>query len=432
MTVYAARQTQAPTIDFIVTGVPGLRQALLDAGITATTPEEILDFLRTHASLIGGGIITDLSLNLAPVRMEYGGTFKWTVRRNLLSLDLGYRAVDDERIVGHVKSSVASANAVLHLTRTTTIDLTGSLLETRNPGSTLRSPLIAVGLRQQIGNVPDFLNHFQEHGWIKGVVFIDDDNHAAGGVAGVTVILDGVHQTRTNSSGSYYFHAVPKGKHLVEAHYQNSGAFVFTTAPQIETEENTVVDFGIKARKALLFGTVHNDAGIPLGQVVVRLEGLNSEQIRTSGSGSYSFNLKDSGTYTVTLDISSLPPDYDLLSVASGTAKAEINEPARIDFVVRALRSIHGTVRCTGAPLDRKKVSMYVDGTHLAIAIDQNGKYKISDLTGGRHELTLSYGAIRIKSGVELPWEPANLDNIDFEVCANDPSVRLRTVPVVH
>jgi hypothetical protein len=428
MTVYAARQTQAPTIDFIVTSVPGLRQALLDAGIAATTPEEILDFLRTHASLIGGGIITDLSLNLAPVRMEYGGTFKWTVRRNLLSLDLGYRTVDDERIVGHAKSSVASANAALHLTRTTTIDLTGSLLETRNPGGTLRSPLIAVGLWQQIGNVPDFLNHFQEHGWIKGVVFIDDDNHAAGGVAGVIVILDGVHQTRTNSSGFYYFHAVPRGRHLVEAHYQTSGAYVFTTAPQIETEENSVVNFGIKARKALLFGTVRNDAGIPLGKATVRLEEI-AQQVRTSESGSYRFNLKDGGKYTITLDPDSLPPEYDLLSVKPQTAKVGVSEPARIDFVVRALRSIYGTVRCTGAPLNSNQISLVIDGAALATAVDQNGNYKVSDLSGGWHEITISYGPLHLKRRIELPGEPANLGDIDFELCAADSAAR-RVTPL--
>ncbi len=170
LTIYAGRQTQAPTLDYVVTNVPGLRQALLTAGVTATTPEEIQDFIRTHASLIGGGLITNLSLNVAPVRTEYGTDFKWMVHRNLLSLDMGYRVVDDQRIVGHVVSRVANASASVHLTRTTTIDLTGSLLETHAPGSVLRSPLLAVGLRQQIGNVPDFLNHFQQHGWIKGMV----------------------------------------------------------------------------------------------------------------------------------------------------------------------------------------------------------------------------------------------------------------------
>ncbi|HKV93672.1 MAG TPA: carboxypeptidase regulatory-like domain-containing protein [Candidatus Angelobacter sp.] len=428
LTAYAARQTQAPTIDFIVTNVPGLRQALLDAGITATTPEEILDFLRTHASLIGSGIITNLSLNIAPVRMEYGGTFKWTVRRNLLSLDLGYRAVDDERIVGHVKSTIASSNAALHLSRTTTIDLTGSMLETRSPGGTLRSPLIAVGLRQQIGNVPDFLNHFQEHGWIKGVVFMDEGSHSANGMAGVTVILDGIHETRTNTSGFYYFHAVPKGKHLVEAHYHNSVAYVFTTAPQIETEENTVVNFGIQARKALLFGTVHNDAGIPIGQAAVRLEDI-AQQVRTSGNGSYRFNLKDGGTYTVTIDPQSLPPAYDLLSVKPQTAKVGVNDPARIDFVVRALRSIYGTVHCTGAPLDNNDVTLKIDGADLATKIDQNGNYKISDLAGGWHEITISYGPLHLKRRLELPGEPTNLGGIDFEVCAAEASAARRVTP---
>jgi hypothetical protein len=58
----------------------------------------------------------------------------------------------------------------------------------------------------------------------------------------------------------------------------------------------------------------------------------------------------------------------------------------------------------------------------LAIAVDQNGNYKVSDLSGGWHEITISYGPLHLKRRIELPGEPANLGGIDFEVCAADTS----------
>src|SRR5947209_1286525 len=389
-TFYGSRQTQAPTLDYVVGNVPGLRQALLEAGVTATTPEDILDFIRAHADLIGGGLITNLNLNLAPVRNEYGGTFNWTVRRNLLSLDFGYREVDDQRIIGRVTSRLGSGSLSVHLTPTTTLDVTGSLLETQAPGSVLRTPLLAIGLRRQLGSVPGFLNYFQQLGWIRGEVFVDEDGHTAGGMEGVTVVLDGVRRTHTDKSGVYYFHSVMEGKHSVDVEYQSAGSYIFTTAPHVETDENTVVNFGISTRKALLFGSVRNDGGLPLSKAVIHITGVKQEQIRTTDNGSFRFNLTNGGTYTVTLDAQSLPPSYDFNSFTQQTAHVEVNEPARVHFVVRAFRSIRCSVTCTGAQLDNSKVDLRIDIGASVVIVDGDGKYKISNLSSGPHELTFT------------------------------------------
>jgi Carboxypeptidase regulatory-like domain len=431
-TFYAARQTQAPTLDYVVTSVPGLRQALLAAGITATTPEEIADFLRAHSDLIAGGLISNLSLNLAPVRNEYGGTFKWIVRRNLLSIDFGYREVDDQRILGHVSSRIGDASASLRLASRTNLDITASLLETHAPGSTLRSPLLAIGIRQQLGSTPHFLNSFQQHGWIRGEVSTDENGDTAKGVGDVTIILDGVQRTRTNQSGFYSFHSVAEGKHLVEVQYPESGSYVFTSPPQVETEENTIVNFSLSARQAMLYGTVRNDGGMPIAKAVVRIQGPHEEQMRTGENGSFRFNLKDAGTYSVTLDAQSLPPAYDLASVTVQRAQVKVNDPARMDFVVRARRSIYGTVICTGGLLDSNKVYLRIDQVEGRIPVDQEGKYRINDLASGGHELTIEYGDTHLSRRVELPAEAANVSGIDLEVCSEESSVILRAAPGVH
>lgn len=244
----------------------------------------------------------------------------------------------------------------------------------------------------------------------------------------MTVVLDGIRRTRTNQSGFYYFHSVPQGKHTVEVQYQSSGSYVFTSPPSVETDENTVVDFNISARKALLFGFVRNDAGMPLGKAMIRIEGIQQEQMQTSENGSFRFNLKNGGVYTATIDAQSLPPGYDLGALTSQTAHVEVNEPARVDFAVRALRSIFGTVRCTGTPLGSRKVSLLLDHRQSPIAIDQKGNYKISDLASGWHELTITYGGFHSTRRIELPGEPISLGGIDLEVCAADSRAKMERV----
>jgi hypothetical protein len=107
----------------------------------------------------------------------------------------------------------------------------------------------------------------------------------------------------------------------------------------------------------------------------------------------------------------------------------EINEPVRIDFVVRALRSIYGTVTCKEFALESGKVYLHVDGSQSSIAVDQDGKYKAGDLSSGWHELTITYGPTQLTRRVELQPEPSNAGGIDFEVCGQDPSARMRSAP---
>ncbi|HZT35813.1 MAG TPA: hypothetical protein VFA15_07825, partial [Nitrososphaera sp.] len=122
----------------------------------------------------------------------------------------------------------------------------------------------------------------------------------------------------------------------------------------------------------------------------------------------------------------SLPPAYDLQSVASRTVKVEVNEPAQTDIVVRALRSVYGSVSCAGSPAEGHQVVLYIDHAPSASGVDQNGNFKIGDLSSGGHEFIISYGSIRFTRQIELPAEPANLE-VNFEVCAGDASTQLQS-----
>lgn len=74
---FVDRQTEAPTIGFILAGVPGLQDALDRLGISATTPEQIALALRETAGLANQGFIQGVNINLSPVRFQAGTDLTW-------------------------------------------------------------------------------------------------------------------------------------------------------------------------------------------------------------------------------------------------------------------------------------------------------------------------------------------------------------------
>ena len=77
---FADHQTQAPTIGFILAGVPGLQDALSQLAISATTPEQIALALMETAGLANQGFIEGININLSPVRLQAGTDLAWSIR----------------------------------------------------------------------------------------------------------------------------------------------------------------------------------------------------------------------------------------------------------------------------------------------------------------------------------------------------------------
>jgi hypothetical protein len=421
-TLFASRQTQTPTVEYVLNDLPWLRQALLSAGVSATTPEEIQEFLRTNADLIAAGYLHDLQINISPVHNQVGGTFHWASPRRLVSTRLESRWDQDQRIRGTLTSTFHDARVSIRLDRHSDVTLQASLFTTRGNGlSSMRIPVYSIGIRRQLSSIPDLIGPYA-NGVIQGRVYADASGigmpeNTDQGIAGITVVLDGNRRVQTNPLGLYSFHGVGSGSHTVEVAYEGTRDYVFTSAPNVSVEENSTVNFGIARRKATIFGVVLNDAGKPIGNASVRIRGPQQDRVDSNSSGEFSLNTVPAGTYVIDIDPDSLPPFYDLEDLTSKTLAVTPATPARAEFVVRALRTVSGQVRCAEGGFEAGRTHLLLDNKDVSTAMNHDGGFALRDLTAGTHELAVRYGELVIRQDFELPANPATLKGVVIDVC---------------
>jgi hypothetical protein len=419
LTGYVSRQTQAPTLDYVLVSLPWLRDALLSSGASVSTPEEVQEFISSHADLIAGGYLRDLSLNVSPVHRQVGATASWASRTNFVAARFEWRTDDDARLNGRVISQYEFGSLTFRLGRLTDFIASGSYISTQLGNTRYHQPTYNLGLRRRFGAVPAFVNRFQDHASIHGIVFSDANGRGeydklSKGISGVTVILDGYRKVRTNRVGYYSFSSVPAGKHSVEIQYNSEEPFLFTTAPSISTPENRMVNFGIGEQKTRLFGTVFNDAGMPIANVRVRVTGVESHELTTSQEGSFSLVLAKAGDYRVALDPESLPPAYSLEGIKPQQVQVKRGHPAQSDFTVQALRSISGHVSCNDS---RGASDLRLIGTKLyarKIDVDQSGNFVARGLSAGDFQLVLKCATSEARRRVEVGADPAAISGIDL------------------
>jgi hypothetical protein len=419
LTGYVSRQTQAPTLDYVLVNLPWLRDLLLSSGATVSTPEEVQQFINSHADLISAGYLRDLTLNVSPVHRQVGATANWVSQRNVVSARLEWRKDDDARLTGHVLSQYELGSLTFRLGPSTELFASGSYFSTQLGMSKYHQPSYNFGLRRRIGAVPAFLNWFQERASIHGTVFSDvtgrgDFDSSSKGIEDVIVILDGYRRVRTNRFGYYSFSSVSAGKHLVEIQYSSEDPYVFTTPPSVSVPENSTVNFGIGEQKPRLFGTVFNDAGVPIANAKINVRGLESHEVVSGREGSFSLVLAKAGDYTVTLDPASLPPAYSLNDIRSQQVRIKAGRPAQTDFTVQALRSISGHVSCADSPVASALILIGPKNLPVNINVDESGNYIARQLAAGEFELVLKCRTTEVRRTIEIGADPAALRGLDL------------------
>lgn len=415
--IYAGRQTQAPSLDYILQNLPPwLTNALLSAGVSMSSPEDIQKFLTAHSDLISG-----FSVNTSPLRQYAGGSVQWSAFRNRLSARFESRIDEDTRITSHIVSFNHSLIFSGQFHRNQVV-LAGSYFRTEIMGNMVKVPTVSIGIGRQITNVPDIMTRLQERGFVRGVVYAD--NQRAGtfltgdrGIEGVLVVLDGTRRTRTNRFGWYSFNAVPSGMHIVEVQYRADEPFVFTSAPYIHTAADSTANFGIATRNIQLFGNVKSDAGRGIEGVGVHLSGVDEQRTITSPSGTFAFHLQTAGEVKVSLDPGSIPPGYALQELREQGVALDANHPGHADFALRALRSVSGRISCGDREIPWSEATLQWDHTVLEGAFDKNGNYVIRDLTYGVHDLVVTYRSREYHRGIDLGPEPNNMRLPDFDIC---------------
>jgi Carboxypeptidase regulatory-like domain/Pilus formation protein N terminal region len=417
---------QVPTLAAVFSLIPGLQDALDRAGIVAETPDQLAELLRNSALLATLGFTTPFTVNLAPSRNDYGASLTWMGRSPAhRQLDLSYFSSDTELLEGKFLLTTATLSYAQRLNANNQIVASAALAHTANNATSETKPLFTVSLRHQFYTVPGFVLPGR-HGLIEGHVFRDDEssgvyNPQRAAVGGVEVRLDGVRVTHSDTRGYYSFHHVPYGVHRVEAKFVSPDPFFYTTDSPATTDINNTVDFGINFAKGQIFGFVTNDAGAGVTGITIEVQGDNfTRRVETGGNGKFSLPGLPAGSYTVSTVPESYPPGYSLQTLEDRLVTLEPGKPARVEFTVKALRSVAGRVLVYDntllRPVPLAGATVRIQELSLETITAENGAYLFRNLPAGTYVIRVEYQGKEIERSVTLPEEPASLRDVDVNV----------------
>jgi hypothetical protein len=319
------------------------------------------------------------------------------------------------------------------------ISLSYSIFGMRAPGQALlyqRS--LAAAWRHEFRSVPSFLIP-EHHGEISGVVFRDDNAKGTyepgmAVIAGAKVVLDGLRRAETGSDGSFRFSRVPIGKHRLTISYRPDKPIFFSTQSDVETAENTTVNFGIGFSLSSLIGRLANDAGLGvIGATVVVKTKDKRWTATTDGDGSFSFRQFVEGDYQVEIDEDSLPGGYLTSELTEQTVKVGATTPGNAVFSVRALRSIAGLVlafdRAASKEVPVAGKMVILKELAKTSTTDKLGRYIFRDLPAGSYTVAVAAGSKEVTRSVTLPPTPSTITNADLQIAGETAAPDVAPVP---
>ena len=427
---FVDRQTQAPTIGFILAGVSGLQEALDKLGISVTTPEQIALLLRETAGLANQGLLEGVNINLSPVRLQTGTDLTWSNRSpSHQEFHFNFLYNRNNFLRGRNQTAIGTLSYSMKFKNVNEIFASLSLLRSNTTGTLgwRSSPLLEISFRRQFMNSPNFIIP-RRRGTIRGVVFADDGatgTYRPGGplLPDVEVVLDDTRRIRTDPSGHYVFSGVSYGLHFVDLVYNSTSPFFFTTASRVQTDADTEVNFGVGISLARLFGSVRSDAGIGLPGVEINISKSSQHfSAQTDAQGKFRVEGLSGGEYEVKVDIDSVPPGYSLADLETQRTIVETSDPARVAFTLKAVRNISGRVTiydgASHQEMPAHGITVFLRELSRASLTDENGVYLLRDLPAGPSGLVVIYHGKEFKRDVILPDGPALSRSVDINLGA--------------
>jgi hypothetical protein len=247
---YAERDTNSPELSFIYSQVTGLEQLLDQQGLRATTVQQVDELLSSDAFLIAAGYIKGVTINLTPVRTQFGGTAAWSSQgAHQRHLSYSFLLNNNHLLQGGTEDIAHTLAYSQSVTRSDDISLSCTLIGTTDAGRS-QEPICFVGWRHHLNRVPYFVVP-ERRGVISGEVFQDDQSKGVllpgtPPIPEVEITLDDRQRTWTRSDGSYRFSGVPRGTHRITVLYHSPEPFLFTTPSDVEVGENAIVNIGIE------------------------------------------------------------------------------------------------------------------------------------------------------------------------------------------
>lgn len=418
LSAYADRQQNAPTLDVIFREQPDLALALSELGISATSPSDVARALRENAALVELGFIEGITVDFAPMRTQFGFETAWlgaSAARHQLRARMLHNVV--EGVASRTATTIASLTYSRRITSATDIFAGYTYWRTERRGFdapvqlSAEQPYVEVGVRQRFDGVPSFGSG---NGTISGSVFADEDldgtsdgtSDGTGVVAEVE--LDGTQRQQTGEDGRFAFRNVVRGSHRVTARVSRPEAY-FTTPSRIEAQAGDEVTFGVATTPARVIGHVTNDAAQGIGGVRVLLSRGRRQVIASTDSKGTFTAATAPGEWEISILPDSVPAGHSLTGTEARTVMLDRNEPRRIEWQLRALRSVSGK----GAP-PNAEIAIEPLGTRARA--DAEGNFSIRSLPSG--DLTLIAG--HAKRTVAMGSGPS-LVSVDFKEERPDP-----------
>jgi hypothetical protein len=415
---------QIPTVETFLSEVPGLQDALNRSGIFISDADQLAQLLGDPTFLASIGLPANLQLDLAPSRDELGFDAGWMSRRaqrqrwSLSALDSRTRLVS-----GTFRFQTAFLDYAQDLSPTDAISGSFSVFKTMQRPAGRATTAFGLTLHHKFSGMPSLLLP-SRHGNISGHVFLDEGSSGrfadgSHGIPGVEVLLDDVRSTSTDQNGYYAFSHLPFGRHRVEAKAPSSKPYFLTTDSPVTAEINSTIDFGVSLVKGRLFGYVRSDAGDGIAGVSVEIEGPSgSRRLSTAADGKFSVVGIPDGDYTLATSPDSYPAGYDLTHLSPISVAVAADAPSPASIVVRALRSVEGTVRCydpkTLKSVPARDVEVSIAELSLKMTTDSQGHFLFRDLPAGRLTIRVRRDGLTTARTFDLPAAPTIMTSQDF------------------
>jgi hypothetical protein len=410
--LFVDAQEDAATVELVLRDRPDLARAFAELGFVADTPEEILRLVRDNGALFAERGVALGELELQPLRLQAGLDAGWRGRgaaRPEIRLRL---LADDARGVAHRRrallASLTASRRIFGDTHLTvgytrwTSDRDGAPADARDS--------VEIGLRTSLAGS----GLAGGRRAITGRVYRDDLATGEVGpelapLAGVEVTLDGRLRTRSDADGRFVFARPGAGEHRVEAALPATPGAYFTAPSAARVRSGGEAEFALSFGAARLRGSVRNDAGRPLAGVTVRLDGAATATAVTDSGGVFRFATVP-GTARLAVVADSIAAGHELGDLRAQTVELDPSRPAVIDFVLRAQRSLHGTVRgADGAPVT--VTALELDRT---VRADESGRFALRGLPAGRLTLVVKSERGESRQVVEIPAEPVSLTGVEL------------------
>ena len=392
-------QQEAATLELVLRQEPGLAQALAELGLTAATPDDLARLLRENATLNELGYVEGATLSFAPWRAQAGAELAWLPRdktRQQLRLRM---LLDHSQTVTNLRDTVsASASYERGFGKRIDASAMASWWSREDAMSSRTNQWsMTAGLRVKIDAVPRLRSRRPRE--IAGIVLAD-----GAPMPGVRVRLAGRGSAVSDATGRFSFGGVDEGSYRVEAELPDDA--YFTGPSHVDVEAGGAVRFTLARAQAHATGAVRDDAGTGLAGVTVVARGAVEHRATTDSSGHYRFAV-GAGAYELAALPESLGAGYDATALAPRTLRLDAGSPARADFVVRANRSIAGTLRGAAGSVTLVELGR-------AGVLDSEGRYVFRGLPAGTYTVEAVVGDRRARRVIVLPAAPTAIRGVDF------------------